>query len=84
MSTSDGLYRAACVSRATRALAFADLGALLEQARRNDRRDGISWLLVYDADHAVLRGAMLRHHVGYRATVYQALRLFCDAHARPA
>jgi hypothetical protein len=143
MSTSNGLYRVAYVSRATRALSFEDLSALLEQPRRNNRRDGISGLLDYDAgaflqvfegptdavealvrrietdprhgdivflsagpvdaryfegwgmdmahldrvddaDHAVLREYMLRHHVGDRATVYQALRLFCEAHARPA
>jgi hypothetical protein len=143
MDNADELYRVAYVSRATRALGLADLGDLLDKARRNNRRDGISGILVYDAgafmqvfegptdavealvrriekdprhedivflsagpveeryfhgwgmdmanldrvdhsDHAVLREYMRSHHVGDRATVFRALRLFCEEHARKA
>lgn len=143
MNTSTELYRVAYVSRATRALGLPELGALLDKARANNRRDGISGLLVYDAgsflqvfegptdavealvrriegdarhtdivvlsagpvdaryfegwgmdmanldrvddtNHEVLREYMRSHHVGDRATIYQALRLFCEEHAQPA
>jgi hypothetical protein len=143
MTTSTELYRVAYVSRATQALSRAQLDDLLATAQANNRRDGISGLLVYDAgaflqvfegptdavealirrierdprhtsivvlsagpveeryfdgwgmdmanlervddtNHDVLRAYMRSHHVGDRATVFHALRLFCEEHARSA
>ena len=143
MSTSDELYRVAYVSYATRVLPRSELDALLETSQRNNQRDGISGLLVYDAgaflqvfegptdavealvrrietddrhesiaflsagpiteryfvgwgmdlanldrvddtNHETLREYMRSHHVSDRATVFKALRLFCEEHAQPA
>ena len=143
MKNTDDLYRVAYVSRAIRALDWPALDALLVRAQANNRRDGISGLLVYDAgsflqvfegptdavealirriekdsrhtdivvlsagpieeryfegwgmdranldrvddtNHGVLREYMRSHHVGDRATIFHALRLFCEEHARPA
>lgn len=143
MTSSTELYRVAYVSRAARAMERSELDALLEVSQRNNQRDGISGLLVYDAGaflqvfegptdaverlvrrietddrhndivflsagpiedryfegwgmdmahldrvddttHDALRDYMRSHHVSDRATVFRALRLFCEAHASPA
>lgn len=143
MSSAAELYRVAYVSRARQALGRGELEALLAVSQANNRRDGISGLLIYDAgaflqvfegptdavealirrierdprhgdivvlsagvvegryfdgwgmdmanldrvddtDHGVLREYMRSHHVGDRATVFRALRLFCEEHARAA
>lgn len=49
MSDPNELYRVAYVSRATHPMSAEDLGALLAKAQENNRRNGISGLLVYDA-----------------------------------
>jgi len=141
MSASMELYRVAYVSNATRALGRQELDSLLATSRRNNERDGISGLLVYDAGafmqvfegpteaieslvrriehdprhtsivflsagpieqryfegwgmdmanldrvddttHDTLREYMRSNHVSDRATVFRALRLFCEEHAR--
>lgn len=38
---------------------------------------------VDDTTHETLRAYMRSHHVGDRETIFRALRLFCEEHARP-
>ena len=38
---------------------------------------------VDDTNHGVLRDYMRSQHVGDRETVFRALRIFCEEHARP-
>lgn len=142
MKPASDLYRVAYISRATRPMSGEEIDALLQISQANNRRDGISGLLVYDAGsflqifegptqevealirrierdprhadivvlsagpvadryfegwgmdaanldrvddvtHDTLRAYMRSHHVGDRETVFRALRLFCEEHARP-